>query len=99
MGYYINPVGQTKEEWLRDNGVKVDNPNIGAALAETNRLVCWVDNGGFTAAGIAFNQDEVDAFNQANDLRPKLWFMVDKDKLMEVCPEYKERVEQRGYDQ
>lgn len=50
-------------------------------------VVCLVDNGGFSAAGIAFDQGELAAFNEPRDGRSKRWFYVPDAKLIEVCPE------------
>lgn len=79
MGYYINPAGQTKEEWLSDNGERLDKApalhKIGNRLA-----VCLVDNYAFKAAGIAYCQDELEVF-KTPDGRPKVWYMVDEAKL------------------
>lgn len=50
--------------------------NYAAADIEGDRMaVVLVDNGGFTAAGIAFSPSELAAFSRP-DLRRKLWFMV-----------------------
>jgi len=56
-------------------------------LPEATLPVCFVDNGPFTAAGIAFDSNELAAFANPSDHRPKLWFIVPIDKLTEVNPE------------
>jgi hypothetical protein len=84
MGFYINPRTETKEEWLAQNGLRVDE--AGYKVPDDCRLVCLVDNSGFTAAGIAFNEGERQAFARP-DGRRKRWFIVSNEKLNAVCPE------------
>lgn len=83
MGYYINPSDQSKEVWLVNNGRLLtktpENYRDGDDIA-----VCLVDNGPFTAAAVAFSQAELEYFKSPADPRPKLWFMVPLDKLIEV---------------
>lgn len=81
MGYYVNVPYQTKEEWLEDNAVKVSINPPAVFLDESGGMaVCLVDNGAFTAAGIAYSQEELEAFSRP-DTRPKLWYTVPKQKL------------------
>lgn len=89
MGFYINPNnGQKKEEWLRENALFLKgNVPEWEVQAKDQILVCLVNNGPFTAAGICYNKREYDAFAQRSDTRPKLWFVVRKEKIIEVCPE------------
>lgn len=75
MGFYINPKDMTKEEFLRKHGTRL------ASVPERHRstndvLVCLVDNGAFTAAGICYSQSERDAFAYPDDTRPKQWWSV-----------------------
>ena len=87
MGYYVNPEDQAKEAWLQQNGVKIkyqDVPNFD--FSSDHLPVCLVDNGIFTAAGIAFSPEERDYFIK-EDGRPKIWYSVPR-KLLE--PWYKE---------
>ena len=84
MGYYINPKGETKEEWLRREGREVPEtePLMLKDFVVSDELpVCWVDNGHFTAAAVAYSKGEVRAFQVLGDTRPKIWFMVTKSKL------------------
>ena len=85
MGFYINPKdGTTKEQFLAEHGKElrsVDNYFFNG----THLPVCLVDNGWMTAAGIAFDQSELDAFNRP-DGRPKVWFNV---PLKALEPYYK----------
>lgn len=84
MGFYINPRdGRSKEQWLRDHGRRISDDIVRSFDFTTDELpVCWVDNGPFTAAGIAFNAYERDAFIHP-DSRPKQWFVVRRDRLKE----------------
>lgn len=75
MGFYINVPDMSKEDWLEKNGVEVD-PAPEVHMDEQNRVaVCLVDNGWMTAAGIAYDRKELDAFKMP-DGRPKTWYLV-----------------------
>lgn len=84
MGAYVNPKDMTKEDWLKANaeGISPTAPVAIDAMSPNHLPVCLVDNGPFTAAGIAFNERELQAFNDPNDYRMKVWFWVPKEKLM-----------------
>jgi len=85
MGYYINPPDCSKEQFLHNHGRPV---LPGAARITHDELpVCLVNNGAFTAAGIAYSAEEIEAFSRP-DGRAKLWFMVSREKLK---PYYKEQ--------
>ena len=84
MGAYVNPVGNTKEEWLATNATSItSNAPTSTDYLPDHLPVCLMDNGSFTAAGIAFNERELQAFKQPNDLRDKIWFLVATEKLMD----------------
>ena len=90
MGMYINPRRGSKEQWLDENAVPVQPENYGstrqeqyAALCKDGFLpVCLVDNGPFTAAGIAYSQGEYEAFSY-EDPRPRKWFIAPAALLQE----------------
>ena len=91
MGTYVNPSDMEKEEWLVKNGAMVASPKLANAAfafesAEKNGdyLVCLVNNGFFSAAGVADSVQELEAFAHP-DGREKLWFQVSKEKLKEVA--------------
>ncbi|MBL1322153.1 MAG: hypothetical protein COA63_014010 [Methylophaga sp.] len=82
MGYYINPKDMSKEAWLNIHGI----PMMYAPVLFTDEIhyaVCLVDNGMFTAAAVAYSQDELETFRH-DDGRPKTWYWADIDKLKEV---------------
>ncbi len=87
MGYYINPEdGRPKERWLQDEGRRASLEECRHCFAATTeRPVCLVDNGAFTAAGIAYSPEELEAF-AAPDRRPKRWFLVPTERLRPFCP-------------
>lgn len=90
MGVYINPKDATKEEWLTANAEMICWDRVPEWNNE-NLPVCLVDNGAFTAAGVAFDARELEAFTQESDYRPKCWFVVKRSKLEEVEPELKRK--------
>lgn len=79
MGYYINPPDMSKEQFLAQHGRRLD-PDESFDFKGDSLPVCWVDNGPFTAAGIAYDQREMDAFKHP-DSRTKRWFKVSKEAL------------------
>jgi hypothetical protein len=96
MGIYINPkptTGQnypvsdpgTKEAWLLQNAAPITQREASRFDSDNDReraLVCLIDNGQFTAAGVAYNNRERDIFLHP-DPRRRLWFLVPVDKLTE----------------
>ena len=83
MGYYINPPTMTKEAWLVGHGKHV--PNAPEKFRDGDQIVvCLVDNGPFTAAAVAYSQDELEYFKHPSDGRYKMWFMVPLKDLVQV---------------
>ena len=80
MGYYINPPDCTKEMWLETYGQRISEAEAKAHSAGDRLVVCLVDNGPFTAAGIAFDDRERDAFARP-DARAKYWYIVPRGAL------------------
>ena len=75
MGYYINPIHQTKEEFLREKGKAVSNNFQWNERLPNTLPVILVDNGRFTAAGIAYSEQEFLSFvDDKYDDRPKVIF-------------------------
>lgn len=87
MGLYINPPDKSKEEWLVENGRQIDEFDfVIHPFGNGNIPVCLVDNGPFTAAGVAYNEVELKAFSDPRDTRRKVFFSVPIEKLVEVVP-------------
>ena len=101
MGYYINPSDETKEEWLNNNGIEVTNPSWDALpnfrptefQGDDGVYVCLVDNGPFTAAAVCYNEQEFDEFNRDDEPRPRKWYVVSREDIINVCPDVEDRLE------
>lgn len=92
MGYYINPREGTKEEWLEKHGEKFSGlmeADIIWAIKEPDQsIVVLVDNGPFTAAGIAYSRKELEAFVHPDDYRPKYIYLVPSRTITLEHPEF-----------
>jgi len=84
MGSYINPPNESKEEFLDREGEKLDKIPRYEDIPSDKKLVIWIHNGAFTAAAIAFNFEEYACFVETQDKRPKYYFLVETEKLLEV---------------
>jgi hypothetical protein len=83
MGAYVNPKDESKESFLKREGVPVSN--IAWEDVPANQLpVVWMNNGPFAAAGIAYCKSELDAFTRPDDHREKRIYLVEKKKLLAV---------------
>lgn len=60
MGVYVNPRGETKENFLISNGIMVDYSFKWVDVPEGCLPVVLIDNGMFTAAVIAYSSCEFD---------------------------------------
>ena len=87
MGFYVNPRNESKEDFLVREGVRVpNNPRITWASVPKGYLpVVLLRNSHFTAAGIAFCENELDVFTRPEDNRPRAIFMVQIAKLLTVA--------------
>lgn len=88
MGLYVNPTNTTKEEWRLANARRATAEDItGAGFAgvinEGRIPLVWMDNGPFSAVGVAFNQREAEDFAR-HDGRAKLFFTVPRDSLADA---------------
>lgn len=90
MGAYVNPPGMSKEKWLAENSIPVEGELNWAKLASQGYLpVVLVNNGPFTAAAIAYSEQEFKVFTDPNDRRPKKVFICLVEDLHTVSAELK----------
>ncbi|KKN15049.1 hypothetical protein LCGC14_0989820 [marine sediment metagenome] len=90
MGFYINPPNGAKEDWLHERGEPFFNPKWPPSPGKS--IVCLVFNPSFSAAAVAFSEEEFDVFNDVQDPRVKLWYQVPTDAVVAICPEVAERL-------
>lgn len=85
MGYYINPSNKSKEDWLAENAKRLPVSIIESieSVGEGNLPVCLIDNGPFTAAAIAYSNQELEEFKES-DGRRKIWFSAPIEGLEKV---------------
>lgn len=81
MGCYINPPNVSKEMFLAAYGRLIEECD--AEITADEMPVCFIDNGPFTAAGVAFSNSEIKEF-QREDGREKTWYMVRFENLKRV---------------
>lgn len=91
MGYYINPKdGSTKEQFLEKHGTKITSDEVRKFDFSSDHLpVCLVDNGPFTAAGIAYDQREAAEFlspDMRGPQRLRVWCRVSREMLKPYLP-------------
>ena len=98
MGFYINPPEGSKEGWLAKNATLIGH--IGMAKIpefdekpEGTLPIILVHNGGFTAAGITYNELEYQDFTSPNDPRPKVLYYAELGKILEITPDLKNFIE------
>ncbi len=81
MGCYLNPRdGSSKEEWLNDKGLPIDQDQVTRVDADVLRasglmLVCLVYNADFTAAMVAYDDRQKRRGLEPSDPRPKKWYL------------------------
>lgn len=80
---YVNPKDETKEEFLLREGKQIPDESY-ASISEDALPVCLVFNDQFTAGAIAYSLEELARFSNGQDRRAKLWYMVPREKLLEV---------------
>jgi len=87
MGYYVNPPSKVrKEEWLDNNCTKKSSVSIrwNEIDPDAELVVVLVDNGAFSAAGIAYSEQELLTFSNPMDLRSKVYYVVPIELLPTV---------------
>jgi hypothetical protein len=88
MGCYVNlPNNGNKKNWLEAAGEKFA-PDVNSWKERPNGTlpVVLLDNGIFTAAGVAFSDAEWLVFSDPSDDRPRWYYYVDVDKLRNYSP-------------
>ncbi len=79
MTIYLNPTTMTKKEFLKKNGTLVPQDQVSSKNLDDHSeicIVCLVNNGPFTAAGILDGQRDFIDFIRPYDFRPKIFFTV-----------------------
>lgn len=80
MGYYI-----PNDEPIENKGAELTKlPDTFAEIPEGKALICEVDNRIFKANGLIYSEREFDDFCHPEDVRPKRWFLMDKQKAHEL---------------
>ena len=82
-----------KEVWLAQNGEQLPGVPKWEDVPSGMLPVCLMNNGPFTAAGIAYSQRELEEFSRADDPRPKVWFLCLTDDLHTVSPQLRSYME------
>jgi hypothetical protein len=83
MGFYVNPTNEEKEFFLDREGLEVPEADW-ENIPKDSVPVILINNGMFSAAGIAYDEDEYEVFTNKEDRRPKKIFIVKKSKLKEI---------------
>ena len=84
MGYYVNPPNETKESFLKREGIEISPRDVRWEDIPVGCFpVVWLHNGLFTAAGVAYSKRELEAFLHP-DGRPKKVYIVEIEKLRKV---------------
>lgn len=87
MGCYVDPEDMSKEQWLAANATEIaPGTEDQFTLRPGEVLVCLVDNGPFTAAGVAYSPQERRVFANPDDGRPKRWFVASIEDVRKVSP-------------
>ena len=87
MGYYIETeAAKNKAKWLVEHAGGVIVQQATPTPTHDSIPVVVVDNGPFEAAGIAYDQEELRAFTDPFDPRPKTIVMVPCDNVIKLCP-------------
>lgn len=86
MGSYVNPKTESKESFLTRKGVEMTIEEIKKFDFTDNTIfpVILINNGIFTAAGVAFNKGELNEFTRPADPRPRKCYLVELEDLKEV---------------
>lgn len=85
MSNYINPIRETKEDFLGREATEISREDFLSFDFEKvenlgKYVLCWVANPAFSACVVADKKDEVVRF-AAEDGRQKKYFVVERSKL------------------
>lgn len=83
MGRYLNPRGQSKEDWLITHAEMIGGTPPETHINPGFNLVCWVNNGAFTAVGLCNSEKELKAMSDPNDPRATVWFWIPEELAVE----------------
>jgi hypothetical protein len=84
MGYYVNPPDMSKEKFLESKGTRRESNFKWEETPTGNLPVVLLNNGYFTAAGVAYCEREFEAFTDPSDNRPKTIYTVAIEDLLPV---------------
>ncbi|GAH39307.1 unnamed protein product [marine sediment metagenome] len=86
MGYYIEvPRNKGKAQQIVElyGGRITPSPPSFEDITPEEAIICVVDNGPFEAAGLAFNQEELNVFSHM-DGRLRTWVIMNRQKAYEL---------------
>lgn len=88
MGFYI-PCRENKnkaDQILASIPSKIISQETAKSYVGTdNAVICVVDNGIFEAAAYCYNEKEFEVFILPEDIRPKIWLLIeDKDRVEKI---------------
>ena len=86
MGFYLD-VPEPKAEYLYEHakGIHLDaEPDSFADVPKDQLLICVVDNFTFEAAGICFDEKELQRFTE-HDGRPREWLTIPREEAVKIC--------------
>lgn len=91
MGFYLNPTGVTREQFLAKHAMLITEEQFKAFVysdEQTMMPICLVENRSFQAAGVAFNPRERDMMAAREhegipDPRPRTYWLLPMNVLDE----------------
>jgi len=84
MGAYINPADESKEDFLLREGKLIPRPLAYEDIPDDSYLIALIDNVTFTAAGVAFNEQEFMMMTDPDEARDVIYYIVPKDVVPQV---------------
>lgn len=89
MGFYLETKESTSKalQLKRDHGAQVViQPRNMGEVPSGKVLICVVENPVFDAAGIVYDQKELDRFSETYTSRPRTWMLMDVERVVELSP-------------